>query len=223
MKIEPIEQNITNKTKAPDKKALLISTAMSMVPLVVYWIIESNFGLIAGVYAAMAAGLIELLYTRIRYKHIDKIVLGGTVLVIIMGLLSLYYNSGIFIKLKPAIFEFIFAGVLFVSWIVDKPLMVVMAKKQAGGVIENSFQLKYLKGITLRLSILFLIHGIITVYAAIYLSTGQWILVKGVLFYVLSAAMMLGEYIYLRRWKKKQTRDNPIIYDTRIKGENDEI
>lgn len=176
----------------------IFSIFYSMIPLLGFWIIEEYWGLQAGIVAAIILSFIEVAWIYYREKRFEAFAVWSAVLIVIMGAISWITNSAVLILLKPAIFEGIFAIIFIFTSIIGKPFMAIMAKKQLKGQPITAFHKEYFNGLNLRIGIFFLIHTMMTVYAALYGSRGMWVLVKGVLFYVLFFVFFAIEFVYSR-------------------------
>ena len=205
---------------------IFITTILSFIPIIVFWVVEENWGLQAGIIAALIAGILEVGYWWIKEKRLDKIALFSTVLIILMGIISYFTQSSFFIKLKPAIMEAILAIILIGSSIMGKPLLIEIAKKQLGNQLKDNYLLQeYLKGVNIRFAVAFLIHAILTAYAAMYLSTKQYTFFKIGGFYAYIALYFVFELIYGRvtmmgKAKKAHERPQFLAWEQRRNIEN---
>lgn len=169
----------------------------ALLPLIVFYFVEATYGLKAGVIAAIIFGILEVSFEYLKTKKFDLMTISSTLLVIILGLISIYLENDAFIKIKPAILEMVFAIIFLSALFTKTPIMIIMAEKQFKLTIERtSFQFKYMKAMNIRMGLFFLVHTILTVYSALYMSTGAWMFIKGVLFNVMLGAFFVFEYFY---------------------------
>jgi intracellular septation protein A len=185
------------------KLQILKTFTLSLIPLVVYFIIDEFLGLYWGVIAAIIAGIIEVIYYQIKDKLWDKIAIASTALIIIMGLLSILLKSPVFIMFKPVIFEGIFGIMLIGISILKFPFIKDMMRKHSGMEISADLE-KHLHGMTLRMGIMLLIHAGLIAYVVFQYSKKEWIFVKGVLFYAFAGILFLFEFIYSRFFLRKK-------------------
>jgi len=166
-----------------------------IIPVVVYTILEEKAGPLWGLVFGMGFGILEILLEAFRYRKVEMVTWIGNGLLVVMGGISLLTQEGIWFKLQPSILEAGMAFLLLGSWILKKPLLVTMAKKQElPPVLEN-----HLAAITFRLGIFFLLHSVLAAYAAYFWSTRAWAILKGVGL-TLSMLLYLGlEIIAIRR------------------------
>ncbi len=164
-----------------------------LLPVIAFTVIEEKYGIIAGLIAGMIFGGGEIIYELVRYKKVNTITWIGNGLLIGLGAVSLISTEGLWFKLQPALLEFGFFAFLLLSWLFKKPFLKLMIEKQnphAPDFLKNA-----MSGITLRLSFFFLMHAGLAVYAALYWSTENWALLKGV---GLTVSMIV--YMVIEMW-----------------------
>ena len=117
--IETNENNMlqykVQKKHAVQKSSIIFNLLYSIVPLIGFWWIEDQYGLVAGIIAAIVLALLEVVWTLIKEKRLEPFSTWSAVLIVLMGVISWKLNNDVFIKLKPAILESIFAGLFFIS------------------------------------------------------------------------------------------------------------
>lgn len=177
------------------KQALRSLFFGGIIPVIVYTILEEKVGPLWGLVFGMGFGLLEILIEIIRYRKVETVTWIGNGLLIVMGVISLLTQEGIWFKLQPSLIEAGMAIFLMGSWGLKKPLLVTMAKKQElPSMLEQRFS-----GMTVRLGLFFLFHSVLAAYAAFFWSTRAWALLKG-LGVTLSMLFYLGiEVLMLRR------------------------
>lgn len=187
--------NPTNKS-ATKKKQMLSLFFGGLLPIIAFTVIEDKYGIFYGLIAGLFFGGAEIVYELVRYKKVSQMTLISNGLILIMGSVSLFLNDGIWFKLQPAIFEFGFFVFLFTTWILKKPFLKSIIEKQ-NPEVPDFFKNK-LSGITLRLSLFFLIQSIIATYAALYWSTEAWAILKGVGLFISMAIYMAIEMFLIK-------------------------
>lgn len=180
-----------------DKKKSLGLLFSGIIPIALFWFIEDQYGVIPGLIAAMLFSCGEIIYEKIRFKKVENITWISSVLVFGTGLISALTADGLWFKLQPAIMEFLFFIFLFFSWFMKKPFLKVMMLKQNPHLPQPLIE--SLSGITLRLSLFFLVHTLLAVYAALYWTTSSWALLKGVGLTVSMILYMVIEFFLLRK------------------------
>ncbi len=194
------------------KSGILKMFTLSLIPLIVYFIIDEYFGLYWGVAAALAAGIGETVYYKIKDKTWDKTVIGSTGLIIVMGILSIIFKSPVFVMFKPVIFEGIFGIALVFVYATKSDFVFNMAEKHTG-MEMGSEQKTRMRGITLRMGITLLIHAMMIAFAIFSYGKKEWLFVKGVLFYVMFALLFLFEFVYARFIAKPSFPGHEIYFD----------
>lgn len=199
--IEPNENNMLqykkSKKHAVQKSSIIFNLLYSIVPLIGFWWIEEKYGLVAGIIAAIVLALLEVIWTLIKERRFEPFSTWSAVLIIVMGVISWKLNNDVFIKLKPAILESVFVGLFFISSLIHKPFLLLVAKKQLGNSLGD-YQTSYLAKLNWHIGMLFLVHVLIIVYSAFWLSHNQWMFVTSVLFYIMFAVFFLIEFVVSR-------------------------
>ena len=66
-------------------------------------------------FVALGVGVFEMAWVGIKEKRFDKFILLDTLLLVVLGVISIVLNNDIFFKLKPGLIELILVAVLAVS------------------------------------------------------------------------------------------------------------
>ncbi len=179
--------------KKPSVKFLFFG---GLLPIILYTIIEDQYGVIAGLIAGLIFGVGEIIYEKIVHKKVSKITWTGNAILILFGIISLITADGIWFKLQPAIVELLMTIILWGSLILKRPLFITLAEAQ-GVQLPDPVKTR-LNGITFRSGIFFLIHAGLATWAAFSWTTTQWALLKGVGLTVSFVIYLLAEGFYLR-------------------------
>ena len=101
----------------------MLKMGIDLAPLLVFFVVY----LISGIYWAtaflMAATVLALLASWCLLKHVSTTLIVTTVLVVVFGSLTLWFNDPRFIKIKPTIVNLLFAAILFGGVLAGKPLL----------------------------------------------------------------------------------------------------
>ncbi|MGZ3653062.1 MAG: inner membrane-spanning protein YciB [Bdellovibrionota bacterium] len=167
-----------------------------LAPIVAFAVVEEIYGTIGGVIAGIVFGGGEILWEYRRFGKVQGITWLSNALVLVLGLLSIWENNGVFFKLQPAIFMVVFAGIFLGSSALNRPFLVETAKKQNPNIPPEI--LVRFKGVNTRLGFVFIALAVLCVYSAVYWSTAAWATLKGVGLPVLTSAYMLIEIVIIR-------------------------
>ena len=126
------------------KTELLKKLLPGFLPLIVFVLVDSFLGTFAGIIFAIGFGLVEMALIFYREKRFDKFVLGDTLLLVVLGLVSIYLDNDVFFKLKPALIELIFCILIGISVFSPTNFLFNMGKRYMKGMqmddrIEKNF------------------------------------------------------------------------------------
>jgi isopentenyldiphosphate isomerase/intracellular septation protein A len=178
---------------------LLKTIAPGFLPLLVFIAADSLWGTKVGLLVAIASGLVELAVSYAREKTWDRFVLLDTLLIVVMGGVSLLLANDIFFKLKPAIIELIFCLVLGISVYSPVNILLAMSRRYFKGVELGEEQARSMTRSMKALLFIFLGHTALIVYAAFAMPAAAWGFISGGLFYILFAAYFIVEW-----WRKRR-------------------
>lgn len=176
----------------------------ALIPLVVFWAVESYWGLKAALVLGCVTAVIEVVWEKLTQKRVSFLTATSNGLMLGLGTLSFAMDSGVAFKLQPMVMEVAMALVMAIMRLRGGEPFMVRTFASARGVdalqrtqlMANPIFTKRLRSMdTVFIGFLFL-HGLAVGAAALWGSTGLWILLKGVLFYVL---MVLVFIPFLRR------------------------
>jgi len=109
-----------------------LKTFIEIVPLFIFLIFYKTSGIIEATIGVIAATIIGNIITYIQTKTINKFSLFITLLLVVMGSLTIYSGDARFIKMKLTILNLIFSLILFAGIIFKKGLL----KSVLGSKIE---------------------------------------------------------------------------------------
>lgn len=87
--------------------------AIDLGPLLVFFAVNTAYGLMPATAALIATTLVALGISYTRHKHIPIMPLVAGVLLTVFGGLTLYFDNDIFIKMKPTVVNTMFSVALF--------------------------------------------------------------------------------------------------------------
>lgn len=178
-----------------NKADLLKKMLPGFLPLLVFIIVDEYLGTEAGIYFALGFGIIELIYIYLKEKRIEKFVIVDTLFLVVFGGISLLLHDDIFFMLKPALVELIFVLLIGISAFSDKNIMMKMGQRYMKGVEMNPMMELQFKRSLKVMFWLFLLHVILIVYSAYYMSKEAWVFISGGLFYIMFAVYFVFELL----------------------------
>ena len=101
-------------------------------PLAVFFIFYTRGDLLSAILPFMIATIIAVLFSYIVEKKIPIMPTVGAVIILVFGGLTIYFDNEVFFKMKPTIINLLFAGILFIGILLNKPLL----KYLLGGAIK---------------------------------------------------------------------------------------
>lgn len=185
------------------KLDILKSLAPGFLPLVIFIVADAFWGTKIGLIVAIAAGIIEIAISYIKEKVIDKFVLLDIGLIVVLGVISIILENPIFFKLKPALIELIFCIILGISIFSPVNIMLQMSKRYMKNIEFGEAQLRQLNKSLKVLFYIFIVHTVLIVYSAFFMSKGAWAFISGGLFYIIFAVYFVFELVKNKIKQKK--------------------
>ena len=191
------------------RNELLKNFAIGFIPLFIFIIADEFFGTETGLLIAISAGLAYLMYYLLRYRRLEKFILFDTLLIIVLGLVSILLHDEIFFKLKPALIELILVILLGIHAFSSKPILLMLSKRYMGEMEFAADQVRLMRVLSRILFFVFSAHTILIVYAAYFWSKPVWAFISGGLFYILFAIILLGQWVYFKFFMGQKRTDRP--------------
>ncbi|HOY38870.1 MAG: NUDIX domain-containing protein [Bacteroidales bacterium] len=169
-----------------------------MLPLLIFIAADEIWGTQVGLYVAVATGITELIIIYIKQHKLEKFVLLDTLLIVALGIISLLTENAVFFKTKPAIIGVILCVIVGISVFSGKNLMLLMSRRY----LKNfSIDKEAEKRLNFTLTILFWIlvmHTLLVLYAAFYMSERAWAFISGPLLFIVFGAFIFFEFLRVR-------------------------
>ncbi|WP_372776196.1 septation protein IspZ [Mangrovibacterium sp.] len=170
-----------------------------LVPLFVFILIDEIWGTQAGLIAALFIGVAELLWIWVKEKRFERFVLFDTLLLLLLGGVSLLLHNEIFFKLKPGLVQLILCAILGFSAFSNLNIVGLMSRRYLKNMDVSDAQMQHMQGSIKLMFWIFLGHTVLVFYATFYLSDAAWAFVSGGLFYILFGVVFLVTF-----WKQKR-------------------
>ena len=201
------------------KVELLKKLLPGFLPLFVFIIADEIWGTEIGLVVAIVFGVLQLVYTFIKEKRLDKFILFDTLLIVALGAVSILLDNDIFFKLKPVLINVILLVVLGLSVFSKLNIMALMTQRYMQGVELADAQLKQMNRSMKTIFWIFLMHTLLILFSAFYMLKGAWAFISGGLFYIIMGGYFAFEFIRNKiKYKKefKQMEDEewvPVVDD----------
>ncbi len=182
-----------------DKFTLLKKMLPGLLPLIVFIIVDSFWGTEVGIIFAIIFGIFELGFIYFKEKRIDKFVIGDTFLLVALGGISILLENEIFFLLKPALLELIFCIIIGISAFSPQNIMLKMSQRYMKGIEMNELAIKQFTRNLKHMFWLFLIHIVMIVYSAYFMSKEAWVFISGALLYIMFAIFFVVQIILNKR------------------------
>ena len=175
------------------------------IPLFAFILIDEVWGTQAGLIAALVIGAGELVWVWVKEKRFERFVLFDTLLLLVLGGISLILHNEIFFKLKPGLVQLILCAILAFSAYSKVNIVGLMSQRYLKNLKVDDVQMAQMRSSLSLLFWVFLAHTALVFYATFYLSDAAWAFISGGLFYILFGVVFLVTF-----WKQKRQRKNQI-------------
>lgn len=198
---------------------LLKKLLPGFIPLVVFIIADEVWGTKIGLIVAVSFGICQFLFIYFKEKRVDKFVLSDTVLIIILGLVSILLDNAIFFKIKPGLIQVILVVILGLSAFSKFNIMAGMTRRYMKDMPVDDLQMAhFLRSIRIMFFIV-LAHTILVFYSAFFMSDAAWAFISTALLYILFGGYFVFEFICQKIKRKKTERDAEWLPVVNEKGE----
>ena len=175
----------------------------SLLLIGIYFIADEFFGTVTGVWVAFLLGGAEFIYTRIREKVYDKMILLTTLFFCIPGLISIWANGSVLSQLQPAIIET--ALCLLLGFFAFSHTLPAGYRKN---IHLSGPQLQSMRKMLRILFILVALHTLLAYTAILFLPEDTAKFITTPLLYIILGTYFVVFFIYnrllLRKMKKEE-------------------
>ncbi len=172
-------------------------------PVLVFFIAFKVYGIYVATAAAITATVIQVAWSWVRHRKIEKMLLISFGIIVVFGGATLLLKDETFIKWKPTVLYWAFSGILLGSELfLGKNLIRTMMGAQM------TLPDPVWKKLNLSWSVFFALMGIANLYVALNYSTDAWVNFKlfggiGLLLaFAIGQALMLSRYLETEQEKK---------------------
>lgn len=181
---------------------LLKKLLPGFIPLFVFIAADEIWGTKIGLFVAVGVGIAEMLWVGFREKRFDKFILFDTLLLVVLGAVSIWLDNDIFFKLKPGLIELILVAVLAVSAFSSVNIIGLMGQRYLKDTRLNEAQMSQMRKSLKYLFYIFTVHTALVFYSAFYMSKAAWVFISGGLFYILFGVYFVFELLRRKRNQK---------------------
>jgi len=167
-----------------------------LLPILAFVVVEQIYGVKGGVIAGLVFCAGEIAWELRKTGKVQGFTILSCALIVILGALSLWEEDGVFFKLQPAIFLAVFAAVFFISSILGRPFLLELSRKQNPNLPPALAD--RMKGMNIRVALLFVALAGLSAYAAFYWSTAAWATLKAAGLPVLMLFYVILELVWIR-------------------------
>jgi isopentenyldiphosphate isomerase/intracellular septation protein A len=164
--------------------SLLKKMLPGLIPLLIFILADEIWGTMVGLYVALGFGIAEFLIYYIKDKIIDRFILLDTLLLVVLGVISIAFENDLFFKIKPALIETILLSVIAFSLWGPKNILMAMSERYMGEIHLDSGQEKSMRNNMLAVFWITVFHIILVLLSAFYMSKEAWLFISGGLYYI---------------------------------------
>lgn len=175
-----------------------------MLPLLVFILADEIWGTKVGIIVALVCGIVEYIYVLIKERRSDRFILADTVLLVVLGGVSILFENAVFFKLKPALIEMIFCVILGISVFSDKNIILQMTKRYMKGMELNEKGVEKMRLTFRNMFWIFSAHTLLVIYSAFFMSERAWAFISTALFYIIFGIYFVFEILLMKYTAKKR-------------------
>ncbi|MCB4792130.1 MAG: septation protein A [Elusimicrobia bacterium] len=167
-----------------------------LLPIILFFVAYKFKGIFFATSLAIAASLVQIAFTYLRTRKVELIMWVSLGVILVFGSATLIFRNEIFIKWKPTVLYWIFAGAIF-------SIKFIFKKNAIQGLLKS--QLVLPQNVWERLNIgwgtFFAVLGAINLFVAYNFPTNTWVNFKLfgimglVLLFVILQGIFLAKYI----------------------------
>lgn len=191
-----------------NQKKLFLQLLPGFIPLFIFIIADEVWGTKIGLIVAIATGLAELLFYLVKDKKFDKFILFDTLLIVVLGLVSILLDNEVFFKLKPALIGVLTCIILGISAFTPLNIVFSMSKRYLKGLEIDQHQYKLMQKSLKNMFFIFVAYTFLVFYSVWFMSKEAWAFVSGGLFYIIFGVYILYEFL---KKKFKTTQNEEIL------------
>jgi intracellular septation protein len=166
-------------------------------PVILFFVAYKAFGIYAATATAIAASCAQVAWAWFRHRRVDKLLWVSLGVIVIFGGATLLFRDDTFIKWKPTVLYWIFAGSLLVGSVAFKKNLVRSVMEKQVSLPDDIWNRLLLSWVGF-----FVVMGALNLYVAYNFSQQDWVNFKVfggmglMLAFVLVQALMLARHVH---------------------------
>jgi intracellular septation protein len=133
--------------KKPDAPGAGTRLLIDLGPLLVFFLtnafapVPETLRIFYATGAFMAAMIVAMIFSQLRYKHVSPLLLFSGATVVILGGITIWLHDETFIKVKPTIYYLLVAGLLSFGLLTGRNLMKMVLEAVYPGLSDRGWRL----------------------------------------------------------------------------------
>lgn len=168
---------------------------LSFLPALAYWYLETYYTLEVALIGGILLGGVEMLLEKKFTGHVHTLSKLNIGLIVILGGISLLAKEGLFFKLQPTFTGISLAAFLLYKKVRKQSLMIEMIADMKQ---RPPLPAEFYKVMEWHICLFLISFAAFMAWVAVTQPTSTWLFWKTAGFYIVFAAFMLLEVIYLR-------------------------
>jgi intracellular septation protein len=167
-----------------------------LFPVILFFVAFKFFGIYTATAVAIVATIAQIIYSKIRHGHVDKMLLISGAIISVFGGATLLFRDPVFIEWKPTVLYWLFAcSLVGAQLFFKKNLMRNLMEKQIS--LPDPVWTK----LNLAWALLFVGLGFLNLYVAFNYTQDTWVNFKlfgitGILFvFIIGQTLLLSKYM----------------------------
>lgn len=168
------------------------------LPIFIFILVDELWGTLYGLITAIAVGLVELIYTYIKEKKIDRFVILDVGLLVGLGTVSIALDNDVFFKLKPGIISLLMTGMIGFSAFSKHNILLQMSQRYIKQIQMNPYQVWEMQQSMKRIFWVMLAYSLAALVSAFIQIKAIWSFINGPGLFVI-----MGIYFGFEWFQKK--------------------
>ncbi|CAK0765711.1 putative intracellular septation protein A [Gammaproteobacteria bacterium] len=171
-------------------------------PVLLFFVSYKFYGIYTATKVAMVAALLQTTGYWLRHRHFETVHLVTLGMILVLGGATLFFHNPVFIKWKPTVVNWLFAGAFLGShWVGEKTIVERMLNTQVDlpGFVWIRLNLAWV--------VFFILSGIINLYVAYNFAEDTWVNFKLFGMLGLTIAFIFLQTFYISRYIKEDPQN----------------